>query len=91
MDEIHRKVCHSDNEDDIPLMELAKRLKARDQHIKSESSCEEDMDAMSDHSSQDIHIDEVTRVKKTKQTRSKKNVETSEKFLDVMRLLLEGR
>ena len=46
---------------------------------------------MSDHSSQDIHIDEVTRVKKTKQTRSKKNVETSEKFLDVMRLLLEGR
>ena len=72
-------------------MELAKRLKARDQHIKSESSCEEDMDAMSDHSSQDIHIDEVTRVKKTKQTRSKKNVETSEKFLDVMRLLLEGR
>ena len=82
---------NSDNEDDIPLMELAKRLKARDQHIKSESSCEEDMDAMSDHSSQDIHIDEVTRVKKTKQTRSKKNVETSEKFLDVMRLLLEGR
>ena len=75
----------SDSEDDIPLMELAKRIKAKDQlEIESQNTCEENMDSMSDQSSRDMRVDEVTRVKQTEQNRSKKNVKASEKdFLDV--------
>ena len=97
MNKLAQKYRHeredSDSEDDIPLMELAKHIKARDQpEIESQNTCEENMDSMSDQSSQDMQVDGVTRVKQTKQNRSKKNVKASEKdFLDVMKLLLERR
>ena len=75
----------SDSEDDIPLMEISKRLKA----TEASSTDEENMDFDHNHSSQEMQIDEVFKNKKTKQSKRKKSSNVSEKdYLEIMKLLV---
>ena len=83
----------SDSEDDIPLMELSERLKARNQvETEANSTDEEIMDFDHNHSPQEMHIDEVIKNKKTKQSKRQKSSNVSEKdFLEIMKLLLQRK
>lgn len=102
LDKLAKKYRHeredSDSEDDIPLMELAKRVKARDQpEIKAQSTDQGDMDSLHDQSSQEeMQVDEVIKVKKSKQLKPKKKDIDNENdllsnHLAIMKMLLERK
>ena len=74
-------------------MELSNRLKAKKQaESEVQTADEDDMNYDYEQSSNNMQIDEVARVKKTKQSKCKKSVNASEKdYLEIVKLLLEER
>ena len=80
----------SDSEDNIPLMELAKKLKARDE-VSSPvvDNRSEDIEMDSELSSDNLRVDEVQMTSKRSGPRKHKNHEYQADKMQIMKMIIE--